>query len=154
MLKSRSRPSSACRAERAQRHVCRDDRAATILAGLLRSLRANTKDNDLGTRLIGALASSALAQGTLESVETAVKQTKTFSGSLQEPAARLLHAELAEFATRVGAAPPDWSDHYSDAWHTWLEANRSKFPKKLGRLALPPTGEPSHALDGLPGKSG
>jgi hypothetical protein len=50
--------------------------------------------------------------------------------------------------------PPQWSENYTEHWHAWLDANRNKLPKKLGKLTAPPAGEPARPLAGLPGKSG
>lgn len=131
-----------------------DDRSAATLVPLLAGLDADTKKNDLGSRLIGALAAATLELGTEAAVETAVKLTKTFKLPAQAAGARKLHDALTEFATEKGMTPPDWGDFYTEQWHTWLEAHRNKLPKTLGKLAAPPTSDPSHPLSGLPGKSG
>lgn len=132
----------------------RDDRSAAILVALLGGLRGDTKKSDLGSRLVGALATSALDLGTLAAAETAVEQTMTFSGAAQVGGARKLHDALEAFGTKTGMTPPPWSESYTEHWHAWLEANRNKLPKKLGKLTAPPTSEASHPLNGLPGKSG
>jgi|SRR5688572_11244539 len=131
-----------------------DDRSAATLIGLLASLKADTKKNDLGSRLVGGLAAASLHLGTQAAVETAVKQTKTFRGGAQAAGARKLHDALSAFATAKGMTPPEWGDDYSEQWHAWLEANRNKLPEKLGKLATPPTGDPGSPLNGLPAKAG
>jgi hypothetical protein len=132
----------------------KDDRSATLLVALLGSLRADTKKNDFGSRVVGPLAAAALELGTEAAAETAVNLTKTFSLPAQGAGARALHDALAEFATKREMTPPEWSDAYSEQWLKWLEANRNKLPKKLGKLTAPPTSGPAHPLNGLPGKSG
>jgi len=132
----------------------RDDRAAATLVDFLGGLKADRKKNDLGSRLVGALATSALELGTLAAAESAVAQTMTFSGAAQAAGARKLHEALAAFGNRTGMTPPEWSEAYTEHWHAWLEANRNQLPKKLGRLTTPPTSEPSQPLNGLPGKNG
>lgn len=132
----------------------KDDRTAAVLIALLGGLKADTKKNDFGSRVIGALAAAALEQGTEAAAETAVTLTKTFGLPAQSAGAHELHDALSAFATKHEMTPPEWSDAYSEQWFKWLEANRNKLPKKLGRLATPPTSEPSHPLNGLPGKSG
>lgn len=131
-----------------------DDRSVAVLVPLLGGLKADKKKNHLGSLLIGALAVASLELGTESALETAVKQTKTFSLPAQAAGAKKLHEALAAFATRKGMTPPEWSDAYSEQWHAWFEANRNQLPKKLGRLTTPPTGDPGQPLAGLPGKSG
>jgi len=131
----------------------KDERTAATLVALLENLPADTKKSDAGSRLVGALAAATLEQGTEPAVATAVEKTKTFSGAAQTAGGQALHAALTEFATKHEWTPPDWNETYSQAWFSWLEANRNKLPKKLGRLAAPPMNEPSHAQNGMPGKS-
>ena len=131
-----------------------DDRVAALFVPLLAGLPADTKKRDLGSRLVGTLATAALEQGTELAAETAVNQTKTFGLPAQAAGARKLHDALAEFAKRKEMTPPDWSDAYSEDWLAWLAANRNKLPKKLGRLAAPPENEPARAQNGLPAKNG
>src|SRR5262245_34261608 len=131
-----------------------DDRSLATLTTLLSNLKADTKKNDLGSRLVGGLSAATLHLGAESAVETAVKLTKTFSGPAQATGARKLHDALAAFATEKGMTPPDFGDDYSAQWHAWLEANRNKLPKKLGKLATPPTSDPGSPLNGLPGKAG
>lgn len=132
----------------------KDDRAALTLIPMLASLKGDTKKNDLGSRLIGPLATAVLELGTEGAVEAAVKQTKTFKLPVQAAGARKLHDALAEFATKKGMTPPDMGEKYSEQWHTWFEANRNQLPKKLGILEKPPTSDPCRPLRGLPGKAG
>ena len=131
-----------------------DDRSAATLVALLANLKADTKKNDLGSRLVGGLAAASLHLGTLAAVETSVKQTKTFSGPAQAAGAKQLHDALSAFATAKGMTPPDFGEDYSAQWHAWLEANRNKLPAKLGKLVEPPKTDPGQPLHGLPGKSG
>jgi len=132
----------------------KDDRVAALFVPLLAGLPADTKKRDLGSRLVGVLATAALEQGTEAAAEAAVNQTKTFSLPAQAAGARKLHDALSGFANKNEMTPPEWSDAYSEQWFAWLSANRNKLPKKLGRLAAPPTNEPSHPQNGQPGKSG
>ncbi len=132
----------------------KDDRSVAVLLPLLAGLKADTKKNHLGSLLIGALAVANLELGTETAVETAVKLTKTFGLPAQTTGAKKLHEALSAFATKKGMTPPEWSDAYSEQWFTWFEANRNQLPKKLGRLTIPPTGDPGKPLAGLPGKAG
>jgi hypothetical protein len=132
----------------------KDDRSVEVLVPLLGGLKADTKKNNLGSRLVGTLAADTLELGTEAAVETAVKQTKTFSVPAQTAGAQKLHEALSAFATKKGMTPPEWSEAYSEQWCAWFEANRNQLPKKLGRLTTPPTSDPSQPLAGLPGKSG
>ena len=131
-----------------------DDRVAALFVPLLAGLPADTKKRDLGSRLVGPLATAALEQGTEAAAEAAVNQTKTFGLPAQAAGARKLHDALAEFANRNEMTPPEWSDAYAEQWLAWLAANRNKLPKKLGRLTAPPENEPRRAQNVLPGKSG
>jgi len=132
----------------------RDDRTAAVLVPLLENLPADSRKGDLGPRVVGALAASALDQGTLAAAEAAVRQTKAFSPTEQESGARALHAALAAFASGLDTTPPEWSEEYADEWQAWLEEHAKGLPKKIGRLAEPPASEPKRPRNGLPGKSG
>ncbi|MGQ0552239.1 MAG: hypothetical protein ACT4PU_03375 [Planctomycetota bacterium] len=120
----------------------RDDRTEEMLSSLLRSLRANSESNNTATRLVGGLARATLEMGTADAVDAAVKQTQTYTGDYQEPAARRLHEALASFATKAGAAPPEWSDLFYVSWQNWFQEHKDKFPKKLGKLKEPPPQRP------------
>jgi hypothetical protein len=132
----------------------RDDRSAAILVGLLAKVPPETKENDLAAQLIDALGPTALDLGTEAAFDTAVKRLAGFDPALVEGAARKLHDALAEAAKRADAPPPEWSASAPAQWQAWLEDNRSRFPKKLGRLAAPPASEPRLPQDGLPGYGG
>ncbi len=125
----------------------RDDRSIEILASLLRNLRQNSEGADLSTRVVGPIAKALLSLGTHDAVEAAVKQTQTFTGDWQGPAAKNLHEALAQFATAAGAAPPDYSDNVAVAWHEWFQKNADKFPRKIGKLKEPPASPPP-GMDG------
>jgi hypothetical protein len=120
----------------------KDDRSADILASQLKNLRRNTSSNNLSTRLVGRTAAALLDIGTAEAVETAVKQMQVYNGQYQESASRALHQALAEFATRVGKAPPNWEMNVAVRWHDWFEDNEDLFPKKVGKLKVPPPERP------------
>lgn len=120
----------------------KDDRSVEILASQLKNLRSNTSNNNLSTRLVGRTARALLQVPNAEGVETAIKQMQVYNGQYQTPASRALHKELAEFATSVGKAPPDWEPNVAVAWHNWFEDNEKLFAKKLGKLKEPPPERP------------
>jgi hypothetical protein len=128
----------------------RDDRGVAWLAQNLGQLRAD----ELGESLVGKLAATALDLDALDVVTAAVKQTKVFHGTQEEPHLHALFAALSEFAARHQTTPPEWSAEYAAAWQAWLEANQNKFTKKFGRQKAPPPEAPIRGMDGLPGKSG
>ena len=123
----------------------RDDRSVDLLASCMGKLHANTESNDTSTRLVGRLAEALLSLGTEEAVRTCVRQTQQYSESdgFQEPAAKELHRVLAIFATRVGKAPPDFTQNYYVDWDNWFEKHKDGFPKKLGKIKEPPMTIPS-----------
>jgi hypothetical protein len=126
----------------------RDDRTVSTLSDIIGRMRANTESDDSSTRLVGRIAEALLALGTLDAVTACVRQTQTYSETdgFQEPAAKELHRVLALFATRIGKAPPDYTQTYYVAWNEWLEKNKDGFPKKLGKLKDPPTSPPSQDM--------
>lgn len=132
----------------------RDDRSAAILVGLLAKVPPETKESDLTLRLVTALAPTALELGTLDAFETAVKRLAGLDPNLPEGAASKLQEALTEAATRAELPPPKGAEATPAGWQAWLEANKSRLPAKLGRLAAPPTSEPRLAQDGLPGYGG
>jgi hypothetical protein len=123
----------------------RDDRAVESLASIIQRLRANTEDNNSSERLVGRMAEALLDLGTHDAVEACVRQTQTYTevDGYQEVAAKELHRVLAIFATRVGKAPPDFSQTWSVAWDNWFEEHGDSFPKKLGKLKEPPGQAPA-----------
>jgi hypothetical protein len=116
----------------------KDDRVVDIMSAQMQALRPDTADTSLSSRLVGNLARSLLSMGTVEAVQSAVRQTGVFTGTYQDSAAKELHQALAEFATASGVAPPEYTDIYYVAWDDWFEAAESGFPKKLGKLKEPP----------------
>ena len=126
----------------------RDDRTVSTLSDIIGRMRANTESNDSSTRLVGRIAEALVSLGTLEAITACVRQTQTYSETdgYQETAAKELHRVLAQFATRVGKAPPDYNQTYYVAWGKWLEENASTFPKKLGKLKEPPSSPPADAM--------
>ncbi|MHC4846107.1 MAG: HEAT repeat domain-containing protein [Planctomycetota bacterium] len=120
----------------------KDDRSAEILGSQLKNLRRNTENNNLSTRLVGRSAQALLDIGGREGVEIAVKQMQVYNGQYQGQASRNLHQQLAEFAVRVGKAPPEWTENVAVDWHNWFEDNEELFPKKIGKLKEPPPERP------------
>jgi hypothetical protein len=121
----------------------KDDRSADILASQLKNLRRNTENNNLSSRLVGRVAKALLDIGDKEGVEIAIRQMGVYQGGeYQAQPSRNLHQELAEFAVRVGKAPPNWEENVAVAWHNWFEDNEDLFPKKVGKLKEPPPERP------------
>lgn len=120
----------------------KDDRSADILADQIKNLRPNTSTNNLSTRLVGRTAEALLDIGSREGVEIAVKQMQVYDGQYQGAASRNLHQALAEFAVRVGKAPPNMELNIAVRWHEWFEENEELFPKKIGKLKEPPPERP------------
>jgi len=120
----------------------KDDRSSDILASQLKNLRRNTDNNNLSTLMVGRAAKALLDIGKQEGVEIAIRQMGVYNGQYQGPASRALHQELAEFAVRVGKAPPNWEENVGVAWHNWFEDNEDLFPKKIGKLKEPPPERP------------
>jgi hypothetical protein len=127
----------------------RDDRSSEALIDLLRSLHRNgAPGNNLSTRVVEPLATAVLNLGTRDGVEAAVRQTQSYvtTNQWQKAPAVNLHRALAEFAVRIGVAPPEFTDNFSVAWHEWFEKTADRFPESLGRLAEPPTTPPTRAM--------
>ncbi len=128
----------------------RDDRAVEALAAIIQRLRANTEDNNASARLVGRIAEALLDLGTHDAVQACIRQTQTYTevDGYQEVAAKELHRVLAIFATRVGKAPPDFSQTWSVSWDNWFEEHGDSFPKKLGKLKQPPGQAPASMQPG------
>ena len=128
----------------------RDDRAVEALASIIQRLRENTESNDTSARLVGRIAEALLDLGSHDAVEICIRHTQTYADvdGYQETAAKELHRVLAIFATRVGKAPPDFSNTFSVAWDNWFEKHGSSFPKKLGKLKEPPGQAPAEMQEG------
>lgn len=132
----------------------RDDRSVAVLAPLLAKLKAHPDEGGLAELLVEDLATSALTLGTQGAVAAAVKLTKALGAPTSKAAAEKLHQALSAFAKHVGREPPEWREDLAAAWQAWFEANKGKFPEKLGRLKAPPMDGASRPINGLPGKSG
>lgn len=115
-----------------------DDRSVDILEARLRLLRRD-KPSDLSSGyLAGPLSEALLRLRSRESVYAVVKATQTFTaGWNAQPAAHVLHRELAQLSLSMDIQPPLFSDRFDVSWGDWFREHDDRFEKKLGKLTEP-----------------
>ena len=120
----------------------KDDRAADWLLDEMKKIRPRNGANNAAEVHARSLARALLAVGSQEAVESVVKTTGIYSGSVlnrnpNNATAVGLHEALAVFSEEIGFGPPEYSLTYDQAWREWFKERKGDLPKKLGKLEEP-----------------